>query len=446
MPHETIALKSIANLEKRSLYARLPFYYGWVIMIAAAIGVLASIPGQTMGVSVFTDHLIGALRVTRVEISTAYMIGTLASAFVIPSAGKMFDKFGARIVAGVAAFFLGMFLFLFAYSGTIATTISNITKIAPNYVGVATAVVGFFGIRFFGQGVLTLVSRGMLVQWFSSRRGLAVGIMGLVTAFGYSYAPQPLQYLINVFGWTGALFGLGLGLVFVFIPFVILFFRRNPQSCGLVMEEGLKVRKAKIHAMPDSIQQKTLEQAKKDPRFWMIVLLLWFWALFNTAFTFHVISIFDQTGIDGVTALKIFLPISAFSVAARFIGSYLSDRINLKYLVHAFTISMAIAGVSLSFLGSTFAYILMIIGYGIASGLFGMLNIISWPKIFGKKHVGAISGFAMAFIVAGSAIGPACFSYIFRITGSYELNGVLSILFCFVILILTTKVKFTPSE
>lgn len=36
---------------------RAPFFYGWVVVVASTIGVVMSIPGQTMGVSVFTDPL-----------------------------------------------------------------------------------------------------------------------------------------------------------------------------------------------------------------------------------------------------------------------------------------------------------------------------------------------------------------------------------------------------
>jgi hypothetical protein len=33
-------------------------FYGWVILVVTTIGILMSIPGQTAGVSVFTDHLL----------------------------------------------------------------------------------------------------------------------------------------------------------------------------------------------------------------------------------------------------------------------------------------------------------------------------------------------------------------------------------------------------
>jgi hypothetical protein len=95
----------------RGRFIRLfPFYYGWIILIVGSIGVLASIPGQTMGVSVFTDHFIEHLQLSRVRISTAYMIGTLTSSLVIPRAGVFYDRMGARLTASIAAISLALFL------------------------------------------------------------------------------------------------------------------------------------------------------------------------------------------------------------------------------------------------------------------------------------------------------------------------------------------------
>ena len=36
---------------------RFPFFYGWIIVLGATVGTLFTIPGQTMGFSVFTDIL-----------------------------------------------------------------------------------------------------------------------------------------------------------------------------------------------------------------------------------------------------------------------------------------------------------------------------------------------------------------------------------------------------
>ncbi len=87
------------------------------------------------------------------------------------------------------------------------------------------------------------------------------------------------------------------------------------------------------------------------------------------------------------------------------------------------------ASLAIFLLSTTFGYFLLIISLGIAGGLFGMLNIVTWPKLYGKKHLGAISGFAMSIIVAGSAIGPWFFSIIFKYTQSYKSVGLFGLVF-----------------
>ncbi|HKL60027.1 MAG TPA: MFS transporter [Sphaerochaeta sp.] len=433
--------------KKPSFISSLPFYYGWVILVVGAIGVLASIPGQTMGVSVFTDHYIRDLSLTRVGVSGSYMVGTLASSLIIPFSGIFYDRRGARLTAGISTFFLGLFLILLACSQRIVGTLSATFSLPLPVVTMGVLTLGFFGIRFFGQGVLTLVSRGMVARWFSSRRGLAVGLMGLVTAFGFSYAPQPLQKLIDSLGWKGALVALASLLLVVFLPLFLLTFRSDPASVSMEMEQGMVARKQKKGiSIGDALHQKDVGEARKEGRFWLILLIMGFSSLFTTAFTFHVVSIFSEFGQTAQEAVSIFLPISVISVIARFGGSYLSDRFPIKGLFVAFGISLFLTSLSLVFFSIPLVRLFFLIPYGMASGLFGMLNIVTWPKLYGRKHIGAISGFAMSIVVAGSAIGPWFFSLIYQLFGSYKNAGIAGALFTLALTITLVFTKFRHVE
>lgn len=427
--------------------ANFPFYYGWVILFVASIGILASIPGQTMGVSVFTDYYISNLDISRVEISTSYMIGTLLSSFLIPYAGIYFDKLGARFVAAVSTLFLGLFLLLLGNSQEIVNYLLNKTNLAHIVVVFIVMTIGFFGIRFFGQGVLTLVSKGMVAKWFGPRRGFAVGIMGLITAFGFSFAPQPLHKMIQIFQWNKALIVIATFLIFIFLPIVILLYRADPNKYGIEVEQGMKEKKvSKNKSAMDAKIEKDVKQAKKEPLYWIILASLGFWSLFNTAFTFHVISIFKETGLDANQAVKIFFPISIISVISRFLASYLSDRISIKYIYIAYVLSLICSSFSLFLLNVPNITLLIIISFGVAGGLFGMLNIVTWPKIYGRKHIGAISGFAMSIVVAGSAIGPWFFSVVKKITKSYHLVGLFGIIITVIFLFFVLKADWNVEK
>ena len=49
--------------------------------------------------------------------------------------------------------------------------------------------------------------------------------------------------------------------------------------------------------------------------------------LYVTGFTFHVISIFEQAGLDKVTAITIFQPVAVLAVVVTLTASSLSDYI-----------------------------------------------------------------------------------------------------------------------
>ena len=73
---------------KKNRISTFPFFYGYIIIFSGTIGVLMSAPGQTIGISVFTDFLIDALGITRDSLSLAYLIGTMSSSFLLTRAGK----------------------------------------------------------------------------------------------------------------------------------------------------------------------------------------------------------------------------------------------------------------------------------------------------------------------------------------------------------------------
>jgi len=96
--------------------SKIPFFYGYIILVIGTLGIFCSIPGQTIGVSVFTDPVKDALGLSRNQFSNAYMIGTIVSSLVIGRAGIWFDKYGARYVAFFAILTLAFSLLLCSWS------------------------------------------------------------------------------------------------------------------------------------------------------------------------------------------------------------------------------------------------------------------------------------------------------------------------------------------
>lgn len=395
------------------------FYYGWVVLFAGTIGVLASIPGQTMGVSVFTDHLIADLEISRVQISLAYLIGTTLSGIFITYAGILYDKMGARVIAMGAGFLLGIMLIYLTKINVISISLVKIFHPEDkSAVTIILLIFGFFGIRFFGQGVLTMTSRNMVMKWFDKRRGFANALLGVFTALGFSISPKILKGMIDSYQWkeTWVILAIIVGLGFVAFSFI--FFRDNPSDAGLIADgKVIKENKKKFKSTPD--KDYTLKEAIRTYSFWLFNLNLTMFALFVTALTFHLESVFHYAGYDSETAVSVFIPISLVAVSFSFIGSWLSDYTRLKYFLILSFGGMLIGMIGFILLKTPYGIPMLIAGNGITQGMFGILMSITWPRFFGLKNLGSISGFVMSFTVMGSALGPFIFSLSEKYTSSY---------------------------
>ncbi|MFG0261443.1 MAG: MFS transporter [Novipirellula sp. JB048] len=390
--------------------ARLPFFYGTVVLVCGTLGVLASAPGQTVGVSVFTDFLIQAHQLSRSWISFAYLVGTIASALLIAHAGRWYDRFGGRWVSTVAAAMLAVVLTGMSYSVEIAGGVASILPVSyREYASFVVLSLGFFGMRFFGQGMLTLSSRNMVLEWFEQRRGMALAFIGIAVAFGFSVTPALFEWLIQSGGWSWAWQSIAV-LVACFSLLALTLGRARPEDHGLLPDGSFARKERKTHAETLSGRQFTLAEARRTYSFWVFTFSVVLSGFLLTAFAFHVVSIFAEAGMSRRQAVAIFLPAACVSVVVEFVGSWLSDFVKLKYLAMVQLVGIMVLSLSLSFLNANASVVLVVLGMGLMQGMFGIISAVTWPRFYGRTHLGAISGFSTSIVVAGTAIGPYLFS------------------------------------
>lgn len=427
----------------------MPFYYGWVMVGAGTIGMLLSIPGQTIGVSVFTDYLIEALGLSRDQLSLAYMIGTLSSAAILSASGVLLDRWGSRRFGSIVAALLGLALILLSYiEGMVDAATRSLSLLPPVLTAMIIMSAGFFLLRFLGQGSLTLVSRNLPMRWFVKRRGMVSAIVGTFVSFGFNSAPAFFDLLIQAAGWQGAWRISGVIVLTLGVSLYAILVRDNPESVGLKPDgavEDLELTKRnseEIHQnTPEELGENgerehggrqdesvdapeqpdmSLPEAVKTARFWVYGLSVGLSSLFITGFTFHVVSIFAEAGIGRSIAVSVFIPVSIISVIVNFLVSFASDYIRLKWVLSTLLSGLLISMIGINFLQPGFIFTaIIILGNGLAGGSFSSLTALTWPRFFGTTHLGAISGFIMGILVAGSALGPIMLSASLSIAGSY---------------------------
>ncbi|SMP59534.1 Sugar phosphate permease [Neorhodopirellula lusitana] len=399
---------------------RLPFFYGTAVLVCGTLGVLASAPGQTVGVSVFTDFLIESHHLSRSWISFAYLAGTIASAFLITRAGRWYDQFGGRWVSTASAAMLAIVLIGMSYSDAIAESMASM--LPPQYSQQASFVVlslGFFAMRFFGQGMLTLSSRNMVLEWFEQRRGMALAFIGISIAFGFSVTPAFFEWLIQKGGWSWAWRSIAV-IVATYSIAAFVFGRSRPEDHGLLPDGPFAKKDRKSHAETLSGRQFTLSEARQTYSFWVFTFSAVLTGLVLTSLSFHVVSFFADAGMERSQAVAIFVPAAFASVVVEFVGSWLSDFIKLKYLAMVQLVGILTLSLSLSFLDSGPSLVFVVLGMGLMQGMFGIISAATWPRFYGRAHLGAISGFSTSIMVAGTAVGPYLFSVAHDQFGSYR--------------------------
>ncbi|MBI1388210.1 MAG: MFS transporter [bacterium] len=388
---------------------RFPFYYGWVILFACTVGVVMSIPGQTMGVSVFTDYLIDALGVSRVQLSAAYMAGTIASSLMLPWSGDWFDRWGARMMVVFSASMLGVTLLVLCQCDRIAHGVAWLTGPGP-WAALAVMAIGFTLLRFSGQGLLSMTSRAMLGKWFNRYRGFASGLNGVIVTFLFSFAPLGLNGLVNSFGWRGAWVWMALA-SFAMAALGWLLYRDNPEECGLTMDGLIEEDEAEHTGVRAHhiYKEYTRGEAIRTFSFWVFNAGLGAYALIVTELTFHIVSIGEDFGLDRDHALAIFLPMAVVSIACNFIFGWVCDKVKLKYTLVVMMVTMLVGVGATPYLQTPAGWWIMVFGLGATGGIFSPLLTVVWPAFFGRRHLGAISGISMSVIVFSSAIGPYLF-------------------------------------
>ena len=421
---------------------RWPFFYGWVVVGAATLGALASLPGQTMGVGVFTDYLLAALGLSRGQLSDAYLIGTVTSGLMLPFAGSLIDRLGARVTVVIASLGLAGSIVMLSLTDRFARLPDS-----PLVMVMLGITVCFLAMRFFGQGCLTMCSRIMIAKWFNHRRGLAMAISGVFVAFGFSGAPVLLNAIVQAWTWRGAcvamavMVGAGMGL----LGFIL--YRDNPEACGLKMDgvsdPDWHDRMAK--QVTPTRREFTRAEATRTFVFWVFNLGVATYSLLITAITFHITSLGAEAGLSRSQAYQIFPPMAIFSVITCLVGGRLADSVRLKWLLLAMMAAQAIGTTGMLTFGTPYGRALVIVGYGITGGLFGPLVGVAWPRFYGRRHLGAITGINMSVMVIASAIGPALFARVHALTGSYH-EVLLACWFMPIAVVLATPRADNPQE
>lgn len=380
------------------------------LVTAAALITAASAPGQTAGLSPFTDPLIRQLGVSRTDISFSYLVGTLAGALALPFIGRALDRWGARVVITAAAL---------VFSGTLLA-MSFVTEI----IGLTA---GFVFLRMAGQGALTLAATTAVVKAVTHRRGLAVGITAAAGSAGISLTPVLVERLISSGGVQLAWRLEAMAVLAIILPMVFLLPRHRLAPVSR-QESARSPGSAGDHSAGGHAHERLWsgKQAARTPIFWAIAAALAATGMLSTALAFHQVSILTAQGLSTTEAAANFIPQTVTGILATLALGAASRRLDPRLALAGSMGLLAAALLFLPLVGGTVSGIIYGLLLGGAGGAVRAVEPIALAHYFGTLSIGGIRGVISAINVGSTALGPILFSLGRDTSGGYVVPSLLA--------------------
>jgi MFS family permease len=366
---------------------RSPVYYGWIVLAVATLGMAATLPGQTAGVSLFIDAFIEDLDLSRSLVSWLYTVATVVGSLALPLVGRLVDRYGPRrmavlVIAGFAASCAGM-------------------RWVNGWVGVC---IGFVGLRGFGQGALGLINNHAVNLWFERRRGLAVGILGLGMAGATALFPPLIDNGIRAYGWQTTYLLMGGLLAGGMLPVGALLYRNAPERYGLAAEGTPSGPRG---GADEAVRGVAPARAYRTGTFWLFTAAGVCTAGLGTGLLFHHFSILAEGGVGRDLAAQFFIPLGVVTAVANLGTGWLVDRTPPRLLLAG---QLGLFGLMMGLLpmANTTVEVWAYGGvFGVSQGMQQALLGSAYAHYFGRLHHGTIRGVANTVFIGGTAIGPA---------------------------------------
>jgi MFS family permease len=342
---------------------------------------------------------------SRAAIATGSAIAAVVSGMVSPLVGAWNDKYGSRTVMTVGALVMG----------SAFTLLSAMTSLWHLYALNGLAAVGITCCAW-------IPIQTLIANWFTKKRGLAMGIALTGIGFGGLVMAPLTGALIARLGWRLAFAGLG-ALILMSAPVVLAIVRSRPADMGL-LPDGAVAAAPGTRGASDAAALGAgvdLGQAVRTGAFWILAATHFLWTFASFSILGHLVAHLRDVGFAGsVAAGALGLTVGA-SVAGRVVIGYYADSANKRAVMST---ALAFSGLSVALLlsiQSAGALPLFVVAYGLGLGGIVVLFPLLVGECFGLLAFGKILGLIMIAATMGGAAGPVLTGRIYDVTGSYRL-------------------------
>lgn len=334
--------------------------------------------GQTFFIALFSSDIRSAFGLSHGELGWVYMVATLASAATLVTTGKIVDLVPVAVVSTGVCIALALMCFGMAQVETV--------------LGLGLVL---FGLRLFGQGLMTHTAMTAMGRWYERERGRAVSITGLGHQIGEGVLPILVIALLATMSWTSLWQVAGVVVLFIACPLTFLLMRVERLPRGTTFESD----------QPQT-RQYTRGEVLRDPIFWALCSTTLLPAFIGTSFFFHQQHIGDIKEWSYGFIAASFPLMAASNIVFALLAGVLVDRLSAVRLLPLYLLPLGVACLILYQFSAPTALLGYMVLLGASGGTANTLLGSIWPEIYGTQHLGSIRSLVMGGMVFSSALGP----------------------------------------
>lgn len=368
---------------------------GWLIT-ALGIAQICSWGSLYYSFPLIAEAMGADLGWSKPELYGAATIGLALSGLAAYPVGVAIDRGHGRLIMSLASVTAG--LLLIAWS-----QISNIVLFYLIFAGI-----GCLQAATLYEPAFAVITRR--VGAANARRGITA--LTLWGGFASTVFIPLIQFLLDGYGWRGAL--VGLGVINIGICGGLYFAAIDPNR-----DLPLPVRKE--DEAPPLQGRKAVAWVLRRPVFWALVVAFVAYSATFSAFTFHLYPLLLERGLDTKSVVMAMTVIGPAQVAGRMAVWFLAPLAPVRALGSIVVAVFVLAILGVAFLPLTLAVAALIAGiYGAANGIMTIVRGMAVPEMLSRDAYGAINGALTAPTLAVKAFAPVGAAAIWAATGSYD--------------------------
>ncbi|MET0374143.1 MAG: MFS transporter [Rhizorhabdus sp.] len=263
-----------------------------------------------------------------------------------------------------------------------------------------------------GGGIMLVVSPFVIANWFSTHRGLAIGIaLSGTTTSGVVINPL-IGLVVEQWGWRTGYIGLGASIAAIGIPLALGVIRSSPEAV-----------EAATTQTPAQLPGFSFREAIGTRDYWLILIgYMIFWASTN-AYFLHFIPAVRQSGFSLTDATLIMSALFLLAAVTKIASGYLADRTSVKTVLWGSIVAggAALAALTVYTGGGSAGWLALFVPlYGLTYSAPLVLFPMIVSRIFGKRQFTIIDATIMVTGSVAGSLGGVYAGYVHDVTGSFS--------------------------